>query len=85
MVIKGMISYPVDSKQEYYRRAKRSCAFPHFMNVKGPFISLGQKGIVQQLVYYEFEESKTLDAFRAIFNHFDEFLDIPGITFRQKY
>jgi hypothetical protein len=84
MVIKGMISYPSDRKLEYYKRVNGSSAFPHFMNVKGPFIGLGQKGIVQQFVYYEFEESKTSEAFRVIFNHFDEFLDIPGISLSAK-
>jgi hypothetical protein len=84
MIIEGMISYPIDSAQEYFNRVERSTTFPQFINIQGPFVGLGQKGIVQQFIYYEFEDSKTLEAFRVIFDHFDKFLDIPGITLSAK-
>lgn len=82
MVVKGSCSYPFQCLDEYVKRAPELRPLPPYVDIKGPYISVGSKGMVKQMIRFEFEEAQYREAWICISRYFEELQQIPGFSYR---
>ena len=81
MIVKAICSYPFQCLDEYVKRAPALCPLPPYVDQKGPYIRIGSKGKVKQVIGYEFEEAHYWEAWKCIARYFEELQPIPGFSY----
>jgi hypothetical protein len=81
MVIKGICTFPIEKLKEYSGQAGKSSPLPECLRIEGPYITFGKNEKAQQIVLYEFEKGKLMEACKYISKQLEEFKNIPGFSF----
>ncbi len=81
MVIKCIFSIPLKSIKDYARQITELPPLPEYITIRGPYINdtVGEGN--QTITLYEFDESRSAEAWKSIFNQLDAFHAVPGFTF----
>jgi hypothetical protein len=81
MVIKCIFSIPLKSIKDYARQVMELPPLPEYISIRGPYINDDVGAGNQTITLYEFEESKSAEAWKSIFKQLDAFHAVPGFTF----
>ena len=80
MVIKCIFSIPLKSIRDYARQVMELPPLPDYITIRGPHID-DVGGGNQTITLYEFEESRSAEAWKSIFKQLDAFHAVAGFTF----
>jgi len=80
MIIKCIFSIPLKSIRDYARQVMELPPLPDYITIRGPYID-DVGGGNQTITLYEFEESRSAEAWKSIFKQLDAFHAVPGFTF----
>ena len=80
MIIRCTFSVPLERIRDYAKEVSRLCPLPEYITRRGPYIkeTTGAGGKI--IIFYEFEESKTVEAWETISKQVDTFRVIPGFS-----
>ena len=81
MVIKCIFSIPLKSIRDYARQVTELPPLPEYITIRGPYIHDAVGVGNQTITLYEFEESKSAEAWKSIFKQLDAFHSVPGFSF----
>jgi hypothetical protein len=81
MVIKCIFSIPLKSIKDYARQVMELPPLPEYISIRGPYINDDVGAGNQTITLYEFEESKSAEAWKSIFKQLDAFHAVAGFTF----
>ena len=81
MNIKAIFSYPLESQGEFLKRIRGWNSLTEGMSIKGPFFSFGAGEHIKTILILEFDESRYPEALENISTQYDDFHEVPGLTF----
>jgi hypothetical protein len=84
MNIKAIFSYPLESQGEFLKRISGWNSLTEGMSIKGPFFSFWAGGRIRTILILEFDESRYPEALENISTQYDDFHEIPGLSFTMK-
>jgi hypothetical protein len=80
MVIKCTLSVPAENIEYYLRQSWEVMPSPEYINKVGPYVIEQGQTTHQIITTYEFDESKSLEAWECISEELDAFRIIPQFT-----
>ena len=81
MNIKAIFSYPLKSQGEFLKRIKGRYSLTEGMSMKGPFFSFSAGERITTILILEFDESRYPEALENISTQYDDFHEVPGLSF----
>ena len=81
MVIKCTISIPLKSIGDYAKQITALPPLPEYITIRGPYINDAVGTGNETITLYEFDESRSAEAWKSIFKQLDAFHAVPGFTF----
>lgn len=81
MTIKCTFSIPLKSIRDYATQIAELPPLPEYITKRGPYIDDAVGASNQTVTIYEFDESKSPEGWKSIFEQLDVFHGVPGFSF----
>ena len=81
MIIKFIFSIPLKSIRDYARRVMELPPLPEYITIRGPYNNDAVGAGNQTITSYEFDESRSAEAWKSVFKQLDTFHAVAGFTF----
>ena len=81
MIIKFTLPVPDEDILLFIKKISELPPLPEYITKRGPFINNRVGGKIRLITIYDFDESRSIEAWDIIFKHVHIFRDLPGFTF----
>jgi len=80
MIIRCTFSVPLERIRDYAKEVSELCSLPEYITKRGPYIREAVGAGNKIIILYDFEKSRTVEAWQTISKQVDTFRSIPGFA-----
>ena len=84
MILISNVTYPPSSTREVAKRYLTAPVLPDFITKKGPYVAADVTEGMHSITYYELDDHRLAEGFKAITESLSVYADVPGYNYELK-